>query len=51
MLYLCQFLSSMTIDIGVAGVICLIEYGELGTFYGNLMSLIFYFSVIVSTEF
>jgi hypothetical protein len=29
--YFNQFLSSIIIDIGVAGVICFIEYGEFGT--------------------
>ena len=33
---------------GVAGVIYLIEYGEFGTIYGNLISFSFWCSVIVA---
>jgi len=40
--YLSQFFNSIIILIGVAGVIYLIEYGELGTLYGNLISCSLY---------
>lgn len=50
MFCLSQFFNSIIVVIGVAGVIYLIEYGELGTLCGNLISLIFYRKVMFSTE-
>jgi hypothetical protein len=37
-----QFFNSIAKDMGVAGVIDLIEYGEFGIFYGNFISFSFF---------